>query len=167
MSAAVHSSHSSKLRTERDREVRRCRGNVVRVHFLGGSYDSRHRHESHRREVEHRRGRGESGTLRGEPGWEQQPPICYQAGLLNEDVWVFLLDQSTSGTPCSSIHPCSIKAVFRASPSDVRCRNITNSSVFCQVASARFGVTSAYLANADELQIKMAQGLISFASSTS
>uniref|UniRef100_A0A1I7X8H7 Glutamate synthase n=1 Tax=Heterorhabditis bacteriophora TaxID=37862 RepID=A0A1I7X8H7_HETBA len=28
------------------------------------------------------------------------------------------------------------------------------------VASARFGVTSAYLANADELQIKMAQGLI-------
>ncbi len=27
-----------------------------------------------------------------------------------------------------------------------------------EVASGRFGVTSAYLANADELQIKMAQG---------
>ena len=27
-----------------------------------------------------------------------------------------------------------------------------------QVASGRFGVTSAYLSNADELQIKMAQG---------
>ena len=30
--------------------------------------------------------------------------------------------------------------------------------VFVQVASGRFGVTSAYLSNADELQIKMAQG---------
>ena len=28
---------------------------------------------------------------------------------------------------------------------------------FLQVASARFGVTSPYLSNADELQIKMAQ----------
>lgn len=31
-------------------------------------------------------------------------------------------------------------------------------SAIKQVASARFGVTSSYLANADELQIKMAQG---------
>lgn len=31
-------------------------------------------------------------------------------------------------------------------------------SAIKQVASGRFGVTSAYLANADELQIKMAQG---------
>ncbi len=32
-------------------------------------------------------------------------------------------------------------------------------SAIKQVASARFGVTSYYLTNADELQIKMAQGL--------
>jgi glutamate synthase domain-containing protein 2 len=31
-------------------------------------------------------------------------------------------------------------------------------SAIKQVASARFGVNSSYLANADELQIKMAQG---------
>ena len=31
-------------------------------------------------------------------------------------------------------------------------------SAIKQVASARFGVTSAYLSHADELQIKMAQG---------
>ena len=31
-------------------------------------------------------------------------------------------------------------------------------SAIKQVASGRFGVTAAYLANADELQIKMAQG---------
>ena len=31
-------------------------------------------------------------------------------------------------------------------------------SAIKQVASGRFGVTSSYLANADELQIKMAQG---------
>ncbi len=31
-------------------------------------------------------------------------------------------------------------------------------SAIKQVASARFGVTASYVANADELQIKMAQG---------
>uniref|UniRef100_A0A915C1J2 glutamate synthase (NADH) n=1 Tax=Parascaris univalens TaxID=6257 RepID=A0A915C1J2_PARUN len=37
-------------------------------------------------------------------------------------------------------------------------KDLNMRSAIKQVASARFGVTSAYLANADELQIKMAQG---------
>jgi glutamate synthase domain-containing protein 2 len=36
--------------------------------------------------------------------------------------------------------------------------NNNRRSAIKQVASGRFGVTAAYLANADELQIKMAQG---------
>ena len=40
-----------------------------------------------------------------------------------------------------------------------RCPTATaSSSAIKQVASGRFGVTSEYLVNADELQIKMAQG---------
>lgn len=36
--------------------------------------------------------------------------------------------------------------------------NFNKRSAIKQVASGRFGVTSSYLANADDLQIKMAQG---------
>lgn len=36
--------------------------------------------------------------------------------------------------------------------------NCSHPSIWIQVASGRFGVTSSYLAHADELQIKMAQG---------
>ncbi len=37
-------------------------------------------------------------------------------------------------------------------------REFNKRSAIKQVASARFGVTASYVANADELQIKMAQG---------
>ena len=71
----------------------------------GGARDARHRHEPHRRQVQHRRGRRGSATLRAD------------------------------------------------------CRTATRSnSAIKQVASGRFGVTSEYLVNARELQIKMAQG---------
>jgi glutamate synthase domain-containing protein 2 len=39
-----------------------------------------------------------------------------------------------------------------------RWRKVNKRSAIKQVASARFGVTASYVANADELQIKMAQG---------
>jgi glutamate synthase (NADPH/NADH) len=39
-----------------------------------------------------------------------------------------------------------------------RWRKVNNRSAIKQVALARFGVSSSYVANADELQIKMAQG---------
>ncbi len=39
-----------------------------------------------------------------------------------------------------------------------RWRKVNKRSAIKQVALARFGVTASYVANADELQIKMAQG---------
>jgi glutamate synthase domain-containing protein 2 len=39
-----------------------------------------------------------------------------------------------------------------------RWRKVNNRSAIKQVALARFGVIASYVANADELQIKMAQG---------
>ena len=71
----------------------------------GGARDAGHRHEPHRRQVQHRRRRRGPGALRAR------------------------------------------------SPTATRKR-----SAIKQVASGRFGVTSEYLVNADELQIKMAQG---------
>ena len=88
-----------------DPQAVRHRRDVVRLDQPGGARDDRHRHEPHRRQVEHRRGR------RG-------------------------LRRATGRMPNGDSRRSAIK----------------------QVASARFGVTSEYLVNADDLQIKMAQG---------
>ena len=80
-------------------------GDVLRLDQQGGARDAGHRHEPHRRQEQHRRGRRGPGALRP------------------------------------------------ASPTATR-----KNSAIKQVASGRFGVTSEYLVNAKELQIKMAQG---------
>ena len=59
---------------------------------------------------------------------------------------------------------CSFVDVFLPSLSPLTIRaalwrtGLDSLSSYLQVASGRFGVTSAYLTHADELQIKMAQG---------
>ena len=81
------------------------RRDVLRLDQQGGARDAGHRHEPHRRQEQHRRGR------RG-----------------------------------------SRRATCREPNGD------SKNSAIKQVASGRFGVTSDYLVNARELQIKMAQG---------
>ena len=88
-----------------DPQALRDRRDVVRLDQPGSARDDRHRHESPRRQVEHRRRRRRSRAL-------------------------------SAATPNGDSRRSAIK----------------------QVASARFGVTSEYLVNADDLQIKMAQG---------
>ena len=90
---------------ETHRQALQDRRHVLWLDQQGGARDARHRHEPHRRQEQHRRGRRGSGAL---------PARC----------------------------PTAIR----------RTRAIK------QVASGRFGVTSEYLVNARELQIKMAQG---------
>jgi glutamate synthase (NADPH/NADH) large chain len=86
-------------------EALQDRRDELRLDLQGGARDAGHRHEPHRRQEQHRRGRRGSGALHDGP---------------------------TNGD--------------------------SKNSAIKQVASGRFGVTSLYLVNAKELQIKMAQG---------
>ncbi len=90
---------------ERDRQALRHRRDELRLDQPRGAHHARHRHEPHRRPVQHRRGR------RGERTASSRMP--------NGD---------------------SMRSAIK------------------QVASGRFGVTAEYLVNADDIQIKMAQG---------
>jgi glutamate synthase domain-containing protein 2/glutamate synthase domain-containing protein 1/glutamate synthase domain-containing protein 3 len=68
-----------------------------------------------------------------------------------EDPRRFKADVQADGSP-------KMSAPLRVLGSDLESKQVLRRSAIKQVASGRFGVTNEYLANADELQIKMAQG---------
>jgi glutamate synthase (NADPH) large chain len=68
-----------------------------------------------------------------------------------EDANRFQIDRDENGKPI-------VQPEFKVNGTTLPASNLWRRSAIKQVASARFGVTTEYLVNADELQIKMAQG---------